>query len=129
MRESNLTPEFKSMLDSAKTYFKQTKSNKFEYHQCLILKNRFGEEFVYSFASDSIKELIAQCCSLVNKEKLTHITNIVCMWEGESIDVPSHQFIKELCQIDPENKEAEVLLNSSPTSHIYITKKISDIIE
>ena len=128
MSKSILTPEFESMLNSAKTYFKKSESNKFEYHQCLVLKTSQGEELIYSFASNSIKDLINKSCSVLNQEKFTDITKILCMWEGGFIDLPAHQFLKELCNIDKTNKNAEILLKSSPDTCIYTTKKLSDII-
>ena len=128
MNKSTLTPEFENMLNLAKAYFEEAKSQKFEYHQCLVLKTAQDEELIYSFACDSIKELIEQSCSILDRKNFSNVTNIVCMWEGDSIDVPSHQFIKKLCELNPKNKEAEILLNSSPTSCVYISKKISDIL-
>ena len=124
--EATIGVEFNNMLSLAKEYFKTNTSKKFEYHQCLILKTTQGEEKMYSFACDSIAELINQEVVAILKEKITTIQKIICMWEGETIDVPSNRFIKTLCDVNPKNKNAEILLSAGPNA--YVTKKIADII-
>ena len=128
MSATILTPEFESMLISAKTYFKHTRVKSIEHHQCLILKTLDGTEKIYSFASDSIKELIDQSCSILYQKQVTTVTHILCMWEGGYVDVPSHKFITTLCEMNIENKNAEILLKSNPDSCSYKIKKLSDII-
>ena len=95
--EATIEVEFSNMLSLAKAYFNANKAKKLEYHQCLILKTTQGEEKMYSFACNSVKDLITQSCSILLQGKITTVQNIVCMWEGEAIDVPSHQFMKTLC--------------------------------
>ena len=94
--ENIIDLEFNNMLNLAKTYFKQTNNKTFEHHQCIVLKNEKHELKTFSFASDSIKELIKQSCDMLHKENITTVTKIICMWEGEFIDVPSHQFFKRI---------------------------------
>ena len=129
MNKKNLPPAFENMLNFAKAYFNQSFDEKYEYHQCLVIKTADGKENLYPFTCNSVRELIDQSISMLHKENITTVTNIICMWKGGAVDVPSHQFVKKLCEINPENKNAEILLNSSPTSYTYTTKKISDILK
>ena len=124
--ETTIGTEFSNMLSLAKAYFNTSTSKKFEYHQCLILRTTQGEEKMYSFACNSVKELITQSCAALLQGKITTVQNIVCMWEGEVIDVPSQRFMKTLCDVNTENKNAEILLSAGPNA--YVTKKIADII-
>lgn len=124
--EATIGAEFSNMLSLAKAYFNKNTSKKFEYHQCLILRTTQGEEKMYSFACDSIAELINQECLDILKEKITTIQKIICMWEGETIDVPSNRFIKTLCDINLENKNTEILLSAG--TNAYVIRKIADII-
>ena len=124
--ETTIEAEFSNMLSLAKTYFKENTSKKFEYHQCLILRTTQGEEKVYCFACNSVKDLINQGCDAILQGKITTVQKIICMWEGEAIDVPSNQFIKTLCDVNPENKNAEILLSAGPNA--YVIKKVADII-
>lgn len=124
--ETTIGVEFSNMLSLAKSHFNTNISKKFEHHQCLILRTTQGEEKIYSFACDSVKDLIAQSCTTLLQGKISTVQNIVCMWEGQAIDVPSYQFMKTLCDMNPENKNAEILLNAGPNA--YVIKKISDII-
>jgi len=48
------------------------------------------------------------------------------MWENNTIDVPSLNFMKKLCETNKENRNAIVLLNAG--TDVYIAKKIVDII-
>lgn len=124
--ETTIGTEFSNMLSLAKTYFKENTSKNFEYHQCLILRTTQGEEKVYSFACNSVKDLINQGCEAILQGKSTTIQKIICMWEGEAIDVPSNRIIKTLCKVNPENKNAEILLRAG--ANAYVTKKLADII-
>lgn len=124
--EITIGVEFSNMLSLAEAYFNTNISKKFEYHQCLILRTTQGEEKMYSFACNSVKDLITQGCVTLLQGNLSTVQKIVCMWEDNAIDVPSHQFMKTLCDINPENKNAEILLNAGPNA--YVTKKICDII-
>lgn len=124
--QTTIGTEFSNMLSSAKAYFNTNTSKKFKYHQCLILRTTQGEEKIYSFACNSVKDLINQGCETILQGKITTIQKIICMWEGEAIDVPSNLFMKTLCDVNPGNKNAEILLSAGPNA--YVTKKIADII-
>lgn len=126
--DRKIEPEFESMLSVANEYFATTDSEKYEYHQCLVLSTAQGERMTYPIKSDSVQDLINQSCTILlqlEKEERTAIRKIICMWEGNTIDVPSFQFMKTLCEINPENRIAEILLKGSNT---YNIKKIVDII-
>ena len=112
--------DFYNMLSLAENYFDTNEFESYEYHQCLILKTKQGER-IYSFNCNSVNDLIEQSCNAIINEKIGVVEKIVCMWSGEMLDVPSGRFMRTLCEIDPNNKNAEVLLNSS-------VKKISEII-
>ena len=118
--------DFCRMLSLAEKYFDTNNSiGKFEYHQCLVLKTEQGDK-IYSFACDTVKALIDKSCDMLISEKISVVEKIVCMWEGGFIDVPSHGFIKALCNLNDKNKETQILLQGKEnTFHI---KKISNII-
>ena len=128
MNATILPPEFENMLNQAKSYFKRSSVKNVEYHQCIILRTADGIEKIYSFACNSVKELIKQSCSMLYQENISTVTHIICMWEDESIDIPSYKFTETLCKISIENKNAKILLKSSPDTCNYIIKKLSDII-
>lgn len=124
--EATIGAEFRNMLSLAKAHFITNTSGKFEYHQCLVLRTAQGEEKMFSFACDSVAELVNQECAAILKEKNTAIQKMICMWEGETIDVPSNRLIKALCDVNLENKNTEILLRAGPDA--YVTRKIADII-
>ena len=117
--------DFCSMLSLAENYFDTNNLESFEYHQCLVLKTEQGEK-LYSFNCSSVKELIEQSCEAIINEKINVVTKIVCMWSGKHIDVPSHKFMKTLCNLNDENKETQILLRGAENT--YHIKKISNII-
>ncbi len=123
--KQTIDPQFSKMLLMSKAYFNSNNLKEYEYHQCLVLSTVQGEEKIYSFACTSVKDLIDQSCSVLLRERITTVQKIVCMWEGGAIDVPSYQFMKTLCDINAENRKAEILLRGL---NAYVTKKISDII-
>ena len=117
--------DFSRMLSLAENYFDINFDKNFEYHQCVVLKTEQGDK-IYSFACDTVKALIDKSCDMLISEKISVVEKIVCMWEGGFIDVPSHGFIKALCNLNDKNKETQILLQGKEnTFHI---KKISNII-
>ncbi len=40
----------------------------------------------------------------------TQIVKIVCLWEGEQLDMPSYAFKMLICEMDAQNKDAQMLL-------------------
>lgn len=124
--EATIEPEFKTMLSLVQTYFKTHDMKQYKYHQCLVLSTDEGKEKLYSFYSDSVNKLVTQSCSVISSKETATIKRIVCMWDDGGIEVPAFQFMKKLCEINLENRNAEVLLSAG--SGAYITKKIVDII-
>ncbi len=126
--QATVDPHFDKMLSMAEEYFALSKLEKYEYHQCIVLNTVEGEDKIYSFYSDSTKELVGKCCSVLSQEKMPTISKIVCMFEGGFVEVPSGDFMKKLCELNIENKEAEVLLSGYPLQNAYHTKRIVDMI-
>ena len=127
--EKTIESEFTAMLFSAKSYFETENHKNYEYHQCLVLTTVQGEQMIYPVSSDSAEMLINQQCSIISeleKEGKTAIQKMICMWKGNDVDVPSFQFMKKLCELNPENKETEVLLSAG--NEAYVTRKINDVI-
>ncbi len=127
--ETTIESEFGAMLSLAKAYFENYNQKRHEYHQCLVLSTAKGELLTYSITSDSVGTLKNQECSIASnleKSQKNIIKKIVCMWEGNTIDIPAFQFLKKLCEINIENKKAEILLSAG--TNAYVTKKIVDII-
>ena len=125
--KTTIQSEFGTMLSAAKSYFEAYNQKRYEFHKCLILCTSKGEHITYPLTSDSVDPLITQECTIVSDLKKSEkdvIKKIVCMWNGEAIDVPSYQFMKMLCEANVENKETEILLNAGPNA--YTTKKIAD---
>lgn len=128
--KTTVESEWGAMLSSAKLYFESHNQKKYEFHQCLVLTTANGEQMVCPITADSVDALKSQACSyiesLIKKYNDNSIKKIICMWENNTIDVPSSDFMKKLCEINKENRNAIVLLNAG--TDVYIAKKIVDII-
>ena len=128
--KTTVESEWGAMLSSAKLYFESHNQKKYEFHQCLVLTTANGEQMVCPITADSVDALKSQACSyiesLIKKYNDNSIKKIICMWENNTIDVPSSDFMKKLCEINKENRNAIVLLNAGTDA--YIAKKIVDII-
>ena len=128
--KTTVESEWGAMLSSAKLYFESHNQKKYEFHQCLVLTTANGEQMVCPITADSVDALKSQACSyiesLIKKYNDNSIKKIICMWKNNTIDVPSSDFMKKLCEINKENRNAIVLLNAG--TDVYIAKKIVDII-
>ncbi|MBE6749666.1 MAG: hypothetical protein E7560_00690 [Ruminococcaceae bacterium] len=128
--KTTVESEWGAMLSLAKVYFESYSQKKYEYHQCLVLTTANGEQAVCPITANSVDALKSQACSyiesLIKKYKDNSIKKIICMWENNTIDVPSLNFMKKLCETNKENRNAIVLLNAG--TDVYIAKKIVDII-
>ena len=118
--------DFSRMLLSAENYFDINCIGTFEYHQCIVLKTEQGDK-IYSFASNSVKEMVDKSCYVLTNEKISAVHKIVCMWEGGGIDSPACRFMTTLCELNGENKNAQILLNAGNGE--YVIKRICDIIK
>ena len=125
-KEKIIHADFFQMLALAEKYFDTSSCGNSEYHQCLVLKTEQGYK-IYSFACDAVKELVGQCCDMLTTEKINVVEKIVCMWEGGAIDVPAHQFVIALCELNDENKNAQIFLSAGNGS--YTIKRLSDVIK
>ena len=128
--KTTVESEWETMLSLAKLYFESHNQKKYEFHQCLVLTTANEEQIVYPITADSVDALKSQSCAYIEgsikKYNDNSIKKIICMWENNTIDVPSSDFMKKLCEINKENRDAIVLLNAG--TDIYTAKKISDII-
>ena len=125
-KDTVVDPEFQILLSAAEAYFESYDGGRYEYHQCLVLCTASGEQKVYSFRSDSVSELIAMSCAASFPEAPESIRKIVCIWEGGSVDLPAFLLRKKLCEVNPENKNAEILLTAA--GGVATVRKISDTI-
>jgi hypothetical protein len=95
----------------------------FEKKQILILQttdNKIHKAIVdYSFASDS--DAAEQ--AVINIIEKNTIIRLVCCWADGAFDVPSYNFRKKLCELNPNNETAQMLLNGE---HTFILKTIRD---
>ncbi len=128
--KTTIESEWGAMLSSAKLYFESHNQKKYEFHQCLVLTTANGEQMVCPITADSVDALKSQACSNIEslQEKYNNntIKKILCMWENKTIDVPSFDFMKKLCELNKENRNAVVLLSAG--TDIYLTKQTADII-
>ncbi len=128
--KTTVESEWGAMLSSAKSYFESYDQKKYEYHQCIVLNTANGEQIVCPAAADCVDALKSQECSniesLMEKYNDNVIKKIICMWESKTIDVPASDFMKKLCEINQENRNAVVLLRAG--TDIYHAKQIADII-
>ena len=128
--KTTVESEWGAMLSLAKAYFESRNQKKSEYHQCLVLTTANSEQMVCPIAANSVDTLKSEACSyiesLLKEYNNNTIKKIICMWENNTIDVPSWDFMKKICEINKENRNAIVLLNAG--TDIYIAKKIVDII-
>ena len=51
------------------------------------------------------------------------VVRLVCCWHDGSFDLPSSEFRKRLCEINPQNEAAQILLSGDKQ---YILKSIRD---
>lgn len=128
--KTTVESEWGTMLSLAKVYFESHNQKKYEYHQCLVLTTANEEQIVYPITADSVDALKSQACayveSSIKKYNDNSIKKILCMWENNTIDIPSSDFMKKLCEINKENRNSIILLNAG--TDVYTAKKISDII-
>lgn len=128
--KTTVESEWGAMLSLAKAYFESHNQKKYEYHQCLVLTTANSEQMVCPIAANSVDTLKSEACSyiegLLKEHNNNTIKKVICMWENNTIDVPSLNFMKKICEINKESRNAIVLLNAG--TDIYIAKKIVDII-
>lgn len=118
--------EWGAMMASTKAHFETYNQKNHKFHQCLIMDTAKQGMMTYPIVADSIDELIKQEELIIANLEGDTICRIVCMWQSGCIDVPSFNFTKKVCEINKQNKDAEILLSAGTDA--YITKRIVDII-
>ena len=121
--------EFSTMLSLAKEQLHSTSAQGKKYCQCLVLKTANGAHITTLLCADTADALIDQQCAILSAPEMGEtriITKLVCMWDGESLDVTSHAFMKALCAAHEENRRAEILLSAGADA--YVTKTVAAIV-
>lgn len=128
--KTTVESEWGTMLSLAKAYFESYNQKKYEYHQCLVLTTANSKQMICPITANSVDTLKREACSciesLLKEYNNNTIKKIICMWENNTIDVPAFDFMKRICEINKENRNAIVLLNAG--TDIYVARKIVDII-
>ena len=128
--KTTVESEWGAMFSLAKSHFELNNEKHLKYHQCIVLSFVDGVQIVCPFSADCIDVLKSQACSkvtgLMEKHNKNAIKKVICMWESETIDVPSSEFMKMLCKLNEDNKKALILLNAG--TDMYVAKRIEDII-
>ncbi len=125
--KNSLDCDFAALLSLAEERLGTADGKQHEYCQSVALLTAQGQQVTRAFCSDSVEALVEQNCALLSQlksEEQTQIKKVVFMWAGGSVDVPSFQFRKEMCTLDPENNKTEILLRAL---HGYVIKKVSDL--
>ena len=119
--------EFATLLSLAEESLETAEGKQHKYRQSVALLTAQGQQVTHAFCSDSVEELVEQNCALLSKlksEGQTQIKKVVFMWADGSVDIPSFRFRKEMCALDPENYQTEILLTAL---HGYVIKKAADL--
>lgn len=118
--------EWGAMMASAKSHFETYNQKNHKFHQCLIMDTTKQGIMTYPIVADSMEELTKQEELIVANLEGDTICRIICMWQNNCIDVPSFYITKKVCEINKQNKAAEILLSAGTDA--YVTKRIDDII-
>ena len=93
-----------------------------EKKQILILQtvdNKFYKAIVdWSSDSDAPEQTLFNVI-----EKKDTIIRLICCWANGAFDMPSYNFRKKLCKLNPNNETAQMLLNGEKT---FVLKSIRD---
>ena len=116
-----MNQEFKALYKSAENLLNNDKNAQ----QVLVLR---AGNIIYTFAdhdiqSGNVKEEL-QMEQTLRKNNSTEITELICMWQGGTLDVPSRFLRDELKEINPKNDTTKVLLR---TFAGYIIKTLEEI--
>ena len=105
---------------SRKQQLKNIDIRKYGIHSVLTSKGNIYCKIIFNALSDeSINE--HSFLSELKSNDDTQIQKIVCLWSNGDIDMPSWKFRKMLCELNVENKNAQMLLNGGIS---YIIKSI-----
>lgn len=117
--------DFREMIDCALAYFAAQSQSKQTCHQCVVLKTAADEHTLFPFSASSVEELIEQSTAMFTEHTVPTVQKLICMWEGGALDVPCRAFTRMLCEMDPQNKQAKILLCTGQDS--YSEKTLADL--
>ena len=105
-----MNQEFNALYKTAENLlYKDTKVQ-----QVLVLR---AGNIIYTFAdhdiqSGNVKEEL-QMEQTLRKNNSTEITELICMWQGGALDIPSRYLRKALVKMNQENGKTKVLLRTA----------------
>lgn len=116
-----INQEFKALFKAAENLL----NNDTKAQQVLVFR---AGNIIYAFAdhdiqSGNVKEEL-QMEQALRKNNCTEITELICMWQGGTLDIPSRFLRNALIKMNPENKKTKVLL---VTFGGYIVKMLEEI--
>ena len=117
------TEEFLPLIEKA--HFELNKLKYFNNGQiivCLTAKGNMHHVIVTDICTMCNTKRDIEFIDTLKQIKDCHIKKLICMWVGESFDLPSYLFRKALCDASKENLNAEILLQGE---NIYIKKTIA----
>lgn len=116
-----MNQEFKALYKAAENLL----NNDTKAQQVLVLR---AGNIIYTFAnhdiqSGNVKEEL-QMEQILRKNNNTEITELICMWQGGTLDIPSRFLRDELKKMNPKNGKTKVLLR---TFGGYTVKTLEEI--
>lgn len=87
-------------------------AEKGQHTQAVVLFSAKGSEYG-RVIKDTIAEDISDEMALIESLKAaddTEINYILCMWQGNTIDIPSYKLRKMLCELNCQNTESVLLV-------------------
>ena len=85
------------------------------YTQAIVLYSVTGNQYG-AVISNTLSEEMTEETTLLNKATLardTEIRYVLCMWQDQSIDIPSYAFREKLCVCNPNNKDSLLFVMTS----------------
>ena len=85
------------------------------YTQAIVLYSVTGTEYG-AVINNALSEEMAEETALLKKATLardTEIRYVLCMWQDQSIDIPSYAFREKLCACNPKNKDSLLFVMTS----------------
>ncbi len=85
------------------------------YTQAIVLYSVTGNQYG-AVISNALSEEMTEETTLLNKAILARDTEtryVLCMWQDQSIDIPSYAFREKLCACNPKNKDSLLFVMTS----------------
>ena len=94
---------FKNMRNTAVELLRNTE--KAQYVQCIILFSSKEKKYAITIKNALLTERTEEESLFERLKKVedTEIKYVLCMWQDGCIDIPSHDFRKKLCDLNPKN--------------------------